>query len=282
MKSNSKGDLMYTHKISLLFVVLFSTLFLTGCPIKIGVWPLDITKWNVYPDVIFSNGCSVHAQYNVTGGENSDNVQLILTSTQNNEEPPIVWNEGRSFDSGYAGNSPQLYNGRPGVYSLKLMINGDVQVEHNITILNPPMGNIPHTITYQWPQDLAESRVLTASTRIQNVRTSFNENLKDTETLPLILCTKYMWLKAITLNSASDFQEGDTIQMGIGFQELGAIDMRNRTIILSQPISIRPDMVLSLRHWHGDPYDPNDPGIRPFRQGGIYKYDITYTVEWRP
>lgn len=282
MESNSKGDLMFSRNTSLLFIVLFSTLFLTGCPIKIGVWPLDITKWNVYPDVIFSNGCSVHAQYNVMGGENSDNVQLILTSIQNNEEPPIVWNEGRSFDSGYAGDSPQLYNGHPGVYSLKLMINGNVQAEHNITILNQPTDNIPHNITYQWPHDLAESRVLTVSTIIQNARTSFNENLKDPNTLPLVLCTKYMWLESITLNGASDFQEGDTIHMSLGTQELGTIDERNKTITLSQPVQLRPNMVLQLEHWHGDPHDPNDPRIRHFSQGEIYKYDIIYTVKWRP
>lgn len=240
--------------------------------VKPGVWPISLEKWNVYPDVIFPENCSIHAEYTVMGGEGADSVQLVLENALTNERVSI-WNEGHNFDGGYMGNSQYLNNGTPGFYVLKLIVNGKEWASQPIRILNPPRDDFDHTISYRWPQDLMESRVLTARTKIQNVRTTFTE-AKDGETLPLVLCTKYIKLSAMKLNQATDFNNGDHIKASINGQDLGTFTLRERTILLETPITLRDGMVLQLDHWHEMIGDT----ASHFRQGRTYSYSLTFTL----
>jgi hypothetical protein len=271
MNQSKMSKTTIVRSLLLTMVVIFGLLSIIAS--QPGVWPPTLAEWNVYPDTIFPNGCFVHVEYSVIGGESDMDVRLILEHAATGALVS-TWHVGRSFNAGFEGISAELNNGRPGKYVLKLMVEGKMWQQHSIVILQTPTDVLPHTIAYKWPQDLMPSRVLTARTRIQDLRpTLLNVEVKDGQTLPLVLCTKYMKIKSIKFNGASDWENGDRIELSIdGIGDLGVFQGSSERLIFSQPIILRDGMVMQLEHWHSEIGDT----ARHFMQGTEYVYDFTY------
>lgn len=231
--------------------------------------------WNIYPDIIFPNNCAVHAEYSVSGGSEDDDIGLVIVNPDTNEQI-AVWNGGREFNGGFEGTSLMLNNGAPGIYFLRLIRNQKIIpfAEHAIIILKTPSDMVNHVVSSQYPDDLIETNVFNIKQKITNMRIKLpDEPVKAGKATPFVLCTKYISIKSVRLVSATDWEEGDSIDIKIGGSYFGKLHSLQEKLVIDNPIILENEMNIEISHLHG----ADSVGLaRNFSQGDTYEYKFIY------
>lgn len=196
----------------------------------------SVTNWNIYPDYIFSKGCSVRVQYDVSNATSDNEIQLKVSSMG------VISTES-SLDTGYMGDSEIFQGGRPGLYEFELFLDGELKKSHTVTVLNPPVDSIEHLLMYVVPSDLLPTWHMETSFALTNLRTEgFLPDEKSEKIISaIVLCTKYVNLVAIGFVSqphGGEWSESISIDLKYpdgSFRPIGTVKRGERVEIEGSP-----------------------------------------------